>query len=54
MVKCPECDQQVASGAAACPHCGQRLAKKHSILTYLFLIVVILIGLAALFETAFL
>jgi hypothetical protein len=35
LVTCKECKQQVSDGASACPHCGAKVRKKTSALTWI-------------------
>lgn len=45
MIKCKGCEKEISSNAKVCPHCGEPAPKKTSLVTWLFLILLIVFGI---------
>jgi RNA polymerase subunit RPABC4/transcription elongation factor Spt4 len=48
VVKCKECGNEISSKAESCPNCGAVLRKKTSLITWLFLILIIALAISSL------
>lgn len=47
VIKCKECDKEISSKAKSCPNCGAVLKKKTSLITWLFLVLIIALAISS-------